>query len=209
MSLWAIVPVKPLRRGKSRLADLLSDDERERLNQSLLVQTIQILRTVPVIDETVVISHDPAALSVSREFGIRTIQENRGKNINQALRKATIAAKAFNITKLLVVPADLPLLTSNDIETMIAKKTQPPTIIIVPDRRMNGTNALLIDPIGVLDYDFGPWSFKNHIEQAERKKIHVEIFNNEHLSFDLDLPEDLEYLKRMNLLEPLLMSENK
>ncbi len=28
MALWAIVPVKPLRRGKSRLAKVLTQDER-------------------------------------------------------------------------------------------------------------------------------------------------------------------------------------
>ena len=36
MSLWAIVPVKPLRRGKSRLAGALTEEERATLNQELL-----------------------------------------------------------------------------------------------------------------------------------------------------------------------------
>jgi 2-phospho-L-lactate guanylyltransferase (CobY/MobA/RfbA family) len=39
MTLWAIVPVKPLRRGKSRLADVLSQDERTNLNRHLLENT--------------------------------------------------------------------------------------------------------------------------------------------------------------------------
>jgi len=36
MTLWAIVPVKPLRRGKSRLSGMLSEDERAHLNEVLL-----------------------------------------------------------------------------------------------------------------------------------------------------------------------------
>ncbi len=43
MTLWAIVPVKPLRRGKSKLAGTLSEDERAELNRILLEHTIQTL----------------------------------------------------------------------------------------------------------------------------------------------------------------------
>lgn len=206
MSLWAVIPVKPLRSGKSRLAGVLSTDNRENLNQKLLSRTIQRLNAVPEIDQTVVISYDPAALRLSREFGIRTVQENRNTNINNALRKATLAARGFNASKLLIIPADLPFISSRDIQLMINLLSQAPEIIIVPDRRMSGTNALLINPIGILDYDFGSLSFRKHIEQAERKKIHVEIYNNDNLAFDLDLPEDLEYLRNANQLEQLVFS---
>ena len=41
MTLWAIVPVKPLRRGKSRLAGTLTEDERTALNQELLEHTLK------------------------------------------------------------------------------------------------------------------------------------------------------------------------
>lgn len=36
MSIWAILPVKPLRRGKSRLAGALTEEERAALNEELL-----------------------------------------------------------------------------------------------------------------------------------------------------------------------------
>ncbi len=99
MSLWAIIPIKPLRRGKSRLSSVLSEKEREDLNHSLLIRSIDCLKQVREIDQIVVISHDPAALRFSRECGVRTIQENRNTNINNALRKATQAAKALTLQK--------------------------------------------------------------------------------------------------------------
>jgi len=68
---------------------------------------------------------------------------------------------------------------------------------------MYGTNALFLHPIGIIDYDFGQWSYKKHIEQAERKKIHVEIYNNDRIAFDLDMPEDFETLRKSNLLEKI------
>ena len=49
MTLWAIVPVKPLRRGKSRLADILSQDERTDLNRHLLENTLNTLNSLPEI----------------------------------------------------------------------------------------------------------------------------------------------------------------
>lgn len=195
MSLWAIVPIKPLRRGKSRLSGVLSEKEREQLNQTLLIKTIKCLKEIKEIDQILVVSYDPNALTLSRDYGVRTIQESRNTNINKALRKGTVAAMAFNASSLLIIPADLPLISSNDVRQLLKKAKAPPEIVITPDRRMSGTNALYINPIGVLDYDFGMWSFRKHIEQAERKKIRVEIYNNDKLSFDLDMPEDLAFLK--------------
>ena len=65
MALWAIVPVKPLRHGKSRLAEVLSQDERADLNQRLLVHTLDTLGIIPEIDQVLVVSRDPAALALA------------------------------------------------------------------------------------------------------------------------------------------------
>ena len=47
MTLWAIVPVKPLRWGKSRLAGVLTQDERTDLNSQLLAHTVDTLTAIP------------------------------------------------------------------------------------------------------------------------------------------------------------------
>jgi 2-phospho-L-lactate guanylyltransferase len=196
MSLWAIVPIKPLRRGKSRLASVLSEKDREQLNQTLLIKTIRCLKEIKEIDQILIVSYDPSALTISRDYGVRTVQESPNTNINKALRKGTMAAMAFNVSSILIVPADLPFIEPEVIRGLLAKSQKQPEIIITPDRRMNGTNALFINPAGILEYDFGNWSFSKHVEQAERKKIRIEIYNNDKLSFDLDIPEDLEYLRQ-------------
>jgi 2-phospho-L-lactate guanylyltransferase len=76
MTIWAIVPVKPLRLGKSRLSGVLSDDERAVLNRMFLEQTLDILRTIPRVTQTLVVSRDPAALAIAREYGARTVLED-------------------------------------------------------------------------------------------------------------------------------------
>lgn len=201
MSLWAIVPIKPLKRGKSRLSEILSDYERELLNEKLLIHTLRTLKSVSEIDHHLLVSYDPSVLSIARDYGFRTIQESKNTSINKALRRGTLAAKALKASMVIIVPADLPFLSNSAISAMIKKSLGPPEIIIAPDRMKNGTNTLFINPVGILDYDFGQWSFKKHIEQAERKKIRVEIFINEELSFDLDLPEDYEQIKKQGFIE--------
>jgi len=182
----------------------MTAEEREFLNQKLLIRTIRCLENIPQIDQIAVISHDPSALHVSRQMGVRTIQETRNTEINNALRKATQAVMASNASKLLIIPADLPLILPEDVSDLLSRSKFDEEVIISPDNKMCGTNALFINPIGILDYEFGLWSFQKHVEQAQRKKIHVEIYNNDRIAFDLDLPEDLEFLRKNNLLEKII-----
>jgi len=192
MSLWAIVPVKSLIRGKSRLAGVLSDEERAVLNRDLFTRTLLCLKSIPRIEQVLVISYDPEVLARARDLGATTVQEAKKTNINNALRRATVAAKAYNASKAIIIPADLPFINKEELEIFLDQTGKPPEIIISSDRHSNGTNALFINPIGILEYNFGPWSFQKHVEQAEQKKINVRIKNMESLTFDLDLPEDLE-----------------
>jgi len=150
------------------------------------------LKTIQKIDQILVISYDPEALAKARELDVMTVQEGSKTNINNALRRATVAARAYNASKVIIIPADLPFIDKEEMESFLAQEGEPPEIIISSDRHSEGTNALFINPIGILEYNFGPWSFRKHIEQAERKKIKVKIKNMESLTFDLDVPEDLE-----------------
>ncbi len=71
MTIWAVVPVKPLRRGKSRLAAILTQDEREDLNRRMLVHSLETLKKVPEIEQVLVVSRDPGALALARDYGAR------------------------------------------------------------------------------------------------------------------------------------------
>ncbi len=95
MNFWAIVPVKPLRRGKSRLAWVLSEEERTALNEYLLAHTLDTLKTIPEIEHILVISRDPGALALARSHGARTVQEDGAPHLNVALTRATIVAKNY------------------------------------------------------------------------------------------------------------------
>lgn len=196
MTLWAIVPVKPMRLGKSRLADVLSEEDRAHLNQQLLVHTIDTLKSVQDIEHVLVVSRDTAALALAREHGARTVQEDGSPHLNIALTRATFVARAYNTHGVLVVPADLPLITAEDIHVMLKCAYDPPVVVVAPDRKREGTNALLIAPPGLIEYEFGPQSFEHHCNLAVEAGARLEICNLPSLAFDVDWPEDLELLKR-------------
>jgi 2-phospho-L-lactate/phosphoenolpyruvate guanylyltransferase len=197
MTLWAIVPVKPLRRGKSRLAGTLTEDARTELNRALLQHTLETLSELKEVDEVLVVSRDPNALTIARNHGARTVQEDGQPHLNTALQRATVVAQVYATRGVLILPADLPLITREDIQALLDRAVKPPVVVIAPDRHGKGTNALLIAPAGLIEYDFGENSFQRHSERAKRAGARLEVVDLPSLGLDLDMPEDFELIKNL------------
>ncbi|MGH2523035.1 MAG: 2-phospho-L-lactate guanylyltransferase, partial [Anaerolineales bacterium] len=49
MSLWALVPVKPFWQAKTRLAGVLSPEQRAGLSREFLTHTLQVLERAPQV----------------------------------------------------------------------------------------------------------------------------------------------------------------
>ena len=75
---------------------------------------------------------------------------------------------------------------------MMERAKEPPLVVVAPDRHRQGTNALLICPVGLIEYDFGPGSFQRHCARAQQRGARLEICELPSLALDVDLPEDLE-----------------
>lgn len=196
MTLWAIVPVKPLRRGKSRLADVLTSAERTDLNRMLLKNTMEALNGIPEIEHVLVVSRDSEALAMARDMGARTVLENGQSDLNIALARATVVAKSYTTRGILILPVDLPLITSEDVQAMLDRVGDPPVVVVAPDRCYDGTNALLVCPTGLIEYEYGPGSFERHCKRAKEMGARLEICELPSLSLDLDNPEDLDLLTK-------------
>ena len=201
MTIWAIVPVKPLRRGKSRLASVLNDQERADLNRMLLERTLRTLLELKEVEEVLVVSRDSSALALARDMGARTVQEDGAPTLNTALKRATVVAQVYASGGVLVIPADLPLLAPADVLALLQHATNPPVVVIAPDRHQNGTNALLLSPSNLIEYDFGGDSFQRHCARARRAGARLEIVNLPSLGLDVDFPEDLELVRQLQRTE--------
>jgi 2-phospho-L-lactate guanylyltransferase len=89
------------------------------------------------------------------------------------------------------------LISHQDVLTLIERAGESPVVVIAPDRHGKGTNALLISPAGLIEYDFGEDSFQRHCERAKKAGARLEILDLPSLGLDLDLPEDLELVRNL------------
>jgi 2-phospho-L-lactate guanylyltransferase len=197
MSIWAIIPVKPFLQSKSRLASILSPEERAGLSQTFLSHALRVLSTVPDVARMLVISRDPAALALARDYRALTLTETGRSDLNAALERATQTALTSGASAVLILPADLPQLSPNDVQQLVSEPGADPAVVITPDRHESGTNALLIRPPGLIPYAFGPRSFQRHQSLAARAGARVHIRRLPTAALDVDVPEDWHlYLSR-------------
>lgn len=196
MSIWALIPVKPLALAKSRLSKVMTPAERETLSIRLLGHVLDELAKVPQIERRLVVSRDPKVLRIARQKGAFTVQETEPHTgLNPALERASAIAESFGIHGVLILPMDLPLLRAAHVQEMIAiLPEEQQGVVIVPDRHGIGTNALLMSPPRLLPLCFGRDSLEKHRELGRRLSIPVTIAEINALQHDLDFPEDLELL---------------
>lgn len=193
MSLWAIIPVKPLKNAKSRLSHVLTSEQRYDFAQAMFRHVLSVVTTVPVITGVVVISRDTKALSIAREMGAKSIQEGGVSDLNPALLRATALVSSWRADGVLILPADLPFINVDDIKAMVRLGNQDvPSIVIATDDEGDGTNALLVRPPGVIEYSYGQGSFQKHIENAHKAGANVISYYSDRLALDIDVPEDLQ-----------------
>lgn len=197
MSLWVIIPVKPFVRAKSRLSAALTPEERSKLAEALLRHVLSVVRDVPQVSGTLVISRDTKVLAIARDYGAHTVQESGAPELNNALMRATQVIASWKGGGVLILPADLPLLEREDIVAMVELGRPRNTVVIATDANEDGTNAMLVRPPGLIPYSYGPGSFERHKTAAEEIGATVKIYRSDRLALDIDLPEDLERYQRL------------
>ncbi len=210
MNLWTIVPVKPWNLAKSRLNAVLNRQQRGALAEAMLHHVLEVLTRSPVVKGVLVISRDPHALAEARNFGVQTVLESGAPELNAALTRAAQVTKTMGATSTLVLPADLPLLSAEELETLADLGCRGErAVVLSPDRRDDGTNALLTCPPGVIEYAYGPGSFRRHIARAEQAGAEVGVWRSERLALDIDTPDDLARYRALaeELGEPAIMPE--
>ncbi|MFQ5613146.1 MAG: 2-phospho-L-lactate guanylyltransferase [Anaerolineae bacterium] len=187
MSLYCLIPAKPFDQAKTRLSPLLSRAERAALSRLLLQRTVRLARTV---GEVVVVSRSNRTRRAAKAAGAWTLIE-AGTGLNPALRQARAWALAQGAEAILVLPGDLPLLSAADLRAITQAGRGAPAVVIAPCRREEGSNALLLRPPHLIDFHFGPGSFRRHLAAARRRGIEPAIYRAPNLALDLDLPTDL------------------
>ncbi|MBW3631796.1 MAG: 2-phospho-L-lactate guanylyltransferase [Chloroflexi bacterium] len=189
----AVVPVRSLRDGKSRLAPVLAPEARERLVRYAAERVIRAAVDSGTIETVLVVSPDPEALAWAAELSptVSTMpQPHHLPGLNGAIDAGREWARTLGATAIVSLFADLPLIGPGDIRALTGR---PEAVVLGPDRRGEGTNALLLRLAGrgpEFRFAFGERSLVRHLEEARRLGVGVAVHNAAGIGFDLDTPGD-------------------
>jgi 2-phospho-L-lactate guanylyltransferase len=195
MKITALIPVKGFRNAKQRLSALLGGAEREAFAEAMFREVLcQVLRASG-ISETVVVTGDDKVAAIAGSLGARVILENAETGETAAVDFARTSLKNAGCEAVLILPGDLPLLRSGDIDVVLRQVPDgqiAPFALLIPSHDKLGTNALLLAPPDIIKLRFGYDSFSYHTSQVSAQGLPIRCFENEHIALDIDEPQDLE-----------------
>jgi 2-phospho-L-lactate guanylyltransferase len=192
MSIDALVPLKRLDYAKTRLASVLDPATRVRVMRALLDHTLEQMKAAPSIRSVTLVSSAAEAASIASEHGVAHF-DDRGLPWNDAL--AAAIAEAVTSDAVAIVSADVPLLTSDDVERFVAALTKGGAVIARATDA--GTNAVAMHPAGAMHTTFGvKGSAARHAELAKQSDLMPVIVDIHGLAHDLDTAADLEEVLR-------------
>lgn len=184
----ALIPVKDLPKAKARLASALDEQGRRELATALFRDVLKAALECSELDRVAVVTRDPDALQITSEAGAEGMDDPG--NLNESLDAVARNVAGEGADRILVLHADLPLVSAADIET-VAKATADVAIVSSGD---GGTNALAC-PAGAFAFEYGPGSAQAHKEAAWGASLEPELLDLPGLALDIDTPADLERLQ--------------
>ena len=191
MITWAILPVKKYSVGKSRLRNLFSETELAKLNQQLFESTFTKLQETSGIDTILVVSREEHSLAWCQARGGVPLLEDDPSTLNSAISQAQRVISQQGDSRVIILPSDLPLMTSQDLENLISLSDGKRKVVIVPDHLQAGTNALVMSEPQLIEPYFGSGSFRKHTRQALEKNAELVVYLNENIQWDLDTSLEL------------------
>lgn len=192
-----LLPVKNPVRAKQRLSNFLSPAEREELQWAMLEDVSRALAGVKEADEIVTVTSSRAVAEHFDGKGWTVIQEKSQLSESHSVDFSSEVLLSRGATAVLRLPADIPLVQSEDIDQLLREGLVSPRAVLVPSRDGSGTNALLRNPPLVFPSRFGPNSFELHQKAAMRRGVELKVCENARIALDLDAVEDLVDFSRM------------
>jgi len=195
MKVSALIPVKGFHNAKQRLSPLLDAADRELLAEVMFRDVLKQVLKARGLVETYVVTGDSKVAEIATSLGAQLIREEVEKGETDAVDFARSELKQLNREAVLIIPGDMPLVRSVDIEEVLAQVPEgagSPFALLVPSHDRLGTNALLLAPPDIIRLRFGYDSFTYHMSQLSAQGLPFRFIENERLALDVDEPKDLE-----------------
>lgn len=185
-----LIPIKEPTRSKQRLGELLNPEERRRLALAMLTDVVGAAAGAGRVGRVVVLGGGEGARRIADSRGCEFWPEPDNPGETEAVAAGT-GRLADGASGLLVLPADIPLVRSEDIDVLVAQSGVAPGVVLCPSRDRLGTNAALRCPAGVMPLTFGNNSFEPHRKLAARLGVPCTVIELPRVGLDLDRPEDV------------------
>ena len=201
MNVTALIPVKGFRNAKQRLSPLLGAAEREVLAETMFRDVLREVLLARGLAATFVVTGDDRAAAIAASCRAEVIREPAEGGETDAVNFARAVLQRAGREAVLILPGDMPLVRSADIEQMLAQvpgAAIPPFALLVPSHDWMGTNALLLAPPEIIKLRFGYDSFNFHMSQVAARGLPLRYIENERIALDIDEPKDLERLLSFN-----------
>ncbi len=188
-----LVPVKNLSSAKQRLSAVLDQLARTELAQAMLHDVLTTLHNWENRPQVAVVSSDPYAVRLTREFGFELIPDPENPGETGAIEMATRVCVERGAESTLVIPADIPLIRCWELEEIL-QKAPPEGSVLVPAADGRGTNAAFRRPANLFPLRFGNDSFKPHLAAAQATGKTCVVLELPGIAVDVDNPDDLRVL---------------
>jgi len=188
-----LIPVKNLASAKQRLAMILDQASRTELAQAMLLDVLETLADWKERPEVALVTSDPYAVKLARRFAFEIIPDSANHSETDAIEMATAVCVACGIPDTLVIPADIPLLESWELEEIL-HVAPAEGAVLAPAADGRGTNAAFRRPAGLFPLRFGNDSFKPHLAAAEATRKPYIVLQLPGVALDVDNPVELQRL---------------
>jgi 2-phospho-L-lactate/phosphoenolpyruvate guanylyltransferase len=185
-----LVPVKNLSGAKQRLASLFDQPTRTELAQAMLFDVLETLGEWKGRPEVSIVTSDPFALQLAQQFRFSVIPDNNNRSQTDAIEMATNLCESQGIDSTLVIPGDIPLIQSWELEKILKNAPSEGSVLVrAADGR--GTNAIFRRPAGLFTARFGNDSFEPHHAAAMATGKPCVVLSLPGIALDIDNPSDL------------------
>ena len=190
---WAVVPVKEIGGAKQRLAAMMPPALRQALALAMLADVLAALAGVAGLGGLIVVTVDPAAIRLVREYGGQAHADGARDGHTGAVAAGARHLIARGRGTMLTLPGDIPLVTAEEIARLIAAHRPAPSFTIAPAHDEQGSNAILMSPPDAVPLRFGEDSYFPHLAAARAAGIQPCVVRLPGIAFDIDNPQDLHH----------------
>jgi 2-phospho-L-lactate guanylyltransferase len=188
-----LVPVKNLANAKQRLSSVLDPQARRELAQAMCADVLETLAHWKRRPPVTVVTSDAYASDLALRLTFEVIADDANPGETGAIEMATALCRDQGATYTLVIPADIPLLDSSELDRVM-ESAPPRGSVLVPDAAGRGTNAALRSPADLFPLRFGNDSFLPHQAAARATGLPCVVLELPGIALDVDRPEDLQAL---------------